>query len=61
MLAELLQRNETLVEKLSDMLAKRRLENEGHVANATQSAAMTEKQREYSAGFFSKLTAFFEL
>jgi small-conductance mechanosensitive channel/CRP-like cAMP-binding protein len=59
--AELLQQNETLVEKLSDLLAKRRLENEGHVAHALQSSVIAEKHREYRASFLSKLTAFFEL
>ncbi len=60
-LAELLLQNSALVEKLSDMLAKRRLENEGHVANVSQNAALEEKHRAYRASFFSKVSAFFEL
>ena len=59
--AELLQQNHVLVEKLSDLLAKRRLENEGHLAHAQQSAVMAEKHREYRAGFVSKLKTFFKL
>lgn len=57
----MLEQNQNLVEKLSDLLAKRRMELEGHVAHVGHSAAMEEKQREYQASFLSKLTAFFEL
>ena len=60
-LAEILQENHPLVEKLSDLLAKRRLENEGLLASAHPAAVMQEKHREYRASFLSKLKSFFEL
>ena len=60
-LAEILQENHPLVEKLSDLLAKRRLENEGLLASAHPAAVMQEKHREYRASFVSKLKSFFEL
>ena len=60
-LGELLEHNQALVEKLGDMLTKRRLENEGLLASAHPAAVMQEKRREYHAGFVSKLKSFFEL
>ena len=60
-LGELLEHNQALVEKLGDLLAKRRLENEGLLASAHPAAAMQEKRREYHASFVSKLKSFFEL
>ena len=61
MLGELLEHNQALVDKLSDLLAKRRLENEGLLASAHPAAVMQEKHREYHASFVSKLRSFFEL
>ena len=60
-LGELLEHNKTLVDKLSDMLAKRRLENEGLLASAHPAAVMQEKHREYRASFVSKVKSFFDL
>ena len=60
-LGEILQQNHTLVENLSDLLAKRRLENEGLLASAHPVAVMQEKHRQYRASFISKLKSFFEL
>ena len=60
-LGEILQQNHTLVENLSDLLAKRRLENEGLLASAHPASVMQEKHREYRASFVSKLKSFFEL
>ena len=60
-LGDLLERNKTLVDKLSDMLAKRRLENEGLLASAHPAAVMQEKHREYRASFVSKVKSFFDL
>ncbi len=60
-LGEILEANHTLVEKLSDLLAKRRLENEGLLASAHPASVMQEKHREYRASFVSKLKSFFEL
>ncbi len=60
-LGELLEHNQALVDKLSDLLAKRRLENEGIIASALPATVMQEKHREYHASFVSKLRSFFEL
>ncbi|MEP6670527.1 MAG: mechanosensitive ion channel family protein [Chthoniobacter sp.] len=60
-LAEILQENETLVEKLSELLAQRRMETEGIVASSAESAQLATKQKEYTEGFLKKLYSFFEL
>lgn len=60
-LGEIFQHNQALVEKLSDLLAKRRLENEGLLASAHPASVMQEKHRQYRASFVSKLKSFFEL
>jgi small-conductance mechanosensitive channel/CRP-like cAMP-binding protein len=59
--AEILHENEALVQKLSELLAKRRMETEGILAANTERANMTAKQREYTEGFLRKLYSFFEL
>jgi len=60
-LAEILQDNETLVQKLGELLARRHMETEGILAATTEHAEMTAKQREYTEGFLRKLYSFFEL
>lgn len=60
-LAEILQHNETLVQKLSELLAQRRMETEGIVASSSESAQLATKQKEYTEGFLKKLYSFFEL
>ncbi len=59
--AELLQENETLVHKLGDLLAQRRLETEGILASNAGHEQMMTKQKEYKAGFLKTLYSFFEL
>lgn len=59
--AELLQKNQTLVAKLGELLAQRRLETEGIVASETEKTQLTARHREYADGFIQKLCAFFEL
>ncbi len=49
-----------LIEALSDLLAKRRLQNEGIMAGAT-GAAQTARQKDYRAGFLHKIKSFFEI
>ena len=61
LVAELLQKNETLVAKLGEMLAQRRMETEGIVASEMKKPAHTARHREYAEGFIQKLYAFFEL
>jgi CRP-like cAMP-binding protein len=59
--AGLLHENEALVEQLSELLAKRRMETEGILAANTERANMSAKHREYTEGFLRKLYSFFEL
>lgn len=60
-LAEILQQNQNLVQKLGELLAKRRMETEGVLAATTERAEINAKQREYTDGFLRKLYSFFEL
>ena len=60
-MAELLQQNETLVQKLGELLAARRMETEGVLASTTEQAQIVTKKKEYTAGFLKKLSSFFEL
>jgi small-conductance mechanosensitive channel/CRP-like cAMP-binding protein len=59
--AELLQENQALVQRLGEMLAKRRMETEGVVASSAEDAQVATKQKEYTASFLKKLSSFFEL
>jgi len=49
-----------LLEALSDLLAKRRLQNEGILAGASD-ASHTARQDDYRAGFLQKIKSFFEI
>ena len=60
-LAELLQKNQTLVQKLGDLLAARRLEREGVLSSEAEKMNLQAKEKEYAAGFMKKLYSFFEL
>jgi small-conductance mechanosensitive channel len=60
-LGEILQENTALVERLGELLAMRRLENEGLLATAANQREMESKQQEYKRGFLRKLSVFFEL
>jgi small-conductance mechanosensitive channel/CRP-like cAMP-binding protein len=60
-LAEILQHNEALVQKLSELLAQRRMETEGIVASTAEGAQLATKQKEYTEGVLKKLYSFFEL
>jgi CRP-like cAMP-binding protein len=60
-LGPILAQNQPLVEQLSEMLAKRRLENEGVVAQALATDEMKAKEHEYKQGFLQRLYHFFEL
>jgi small-conductance mechanosensitive channel/CRP-like cAMP-binding protein len=57
----ILQENEALVQKLGELLAHRRMENEGILASTASHAHMTRKQAEYTEGFLKRLSSFFEL
>src|SRR5207247_1187122 len=58
---ELLQTTPALLPELSELLAQRRLATEGILAETAQKQSLLEKQREYSAGFLTKIRTFFEL
>lgn len=59
--AEILQNNPDLLQRLSELLAQRRLETEGVLAtSAERNSGLTTKE-EYAAGFLTKLCSFFEL
>ena len=59
--AEILHENPQLLEKLSELLAQRRLENEGVLASNAEKKTLVAKKQEYAAGFFARLSSFFEL
>jgi small-conductance mechanosensitive channel len=59
--AEILQGNESLVQKLGELLAQRRLETEGILASSSEQGQMATKQKEYTEGFLKKLYSFFKL
>lgn len=58
---EMLQENPDLTQKLSELLAQRKMETDGVLAATTEKASALNKRREYAAGFFAKLSSFFEL
>ncbi|MGB8354994.1 MAG: mechanosensitive ion channel family protein [Chthoniobacteraceae bacterium] len=60
-LAEVLQSNKELFQKLSEMLAQRRLETEGILASTVGGNAAGAKQEEYAANFLERLYSFFQL
>jgi small-conductance mechanosensitive channel/CRP-like cAMP-binding protein len=60
-LAQILQENSELLKTLSELLAQRRLDNEGIFASATERHAMVEKRQEYAQGFLQKLASVFDL
>ena len=57
----ILQENQELVRKLGEILAHRRMENEGILASSASHAHMQSKQAEYTEGFLQRLYSFFEL
>jgi small-conductance mechanosensitive channel/CRP-like cAMP-binding protein len=59
--AEVLQENEPLVQKLGELLARRRIETEGILASASEQSQIATKQKEYTESFLRKLYSFFEL
>jgi small-conductance mechanosensitive channel/CRP-like cAMP-binding protein len=60
-LAQILQENTAMLTSLSEMLAQRRLDNEGLLATATEHQGMSEKREEYAKGFLKTLARFFDL
>ncbi len=60
-LGEILTQNQPLVQRLGEMLAKRRLANEGLLASTIAETERKTKEAEYTQGFLRKLYSFFEL
>jgi small-conductance mechanosensitive channel/CRP-like cAMP-binding protein len=60
-IAPLLQNNSTLMQRLSEMLAQRRIENESKLASTVEKRALDIKKAEYERNFFDRVRAFFEL
>ena len=60
-IAEFLEQNSSLVQKLGELLAQRRMETEGILASTAGKEQITSKKEEYTAGFLRKLSSFFEL
>lgn len=58
---ELLQKNEPLVQNLGEILARRRMENEGILANHSTNGEIDSLQKKYTEGFLMRLYSFFEL
>ena len=58
---ELLQTTPDLLPKLSELLAKRRMETEGALAETAAKQTVLAKQQEYTEGFLARLRTFFEL
>jgi len=59
--AEVLQENTPLVQKLGELLARRRIETEGILASASEQSQILTKQKEYTESFLRRLYSFFEL
>ncbi|HWB60230.1 MAG TPA: mechanosensitive ion channel family protein [Chthoniobacteraceae bacterium] len=59
--AEVLLSNPDLLQKLSEMLARRRLETEGVLASTSEKKTIETKEQEYTANFLEKLSSFFKL
>ena len=60
-MGELLQKNPCLLERLSMLLAERRMQMEGVLASKAGAAEMKDVQNAYTARFIQKLASFFEL
>ena len=60
-MAELLRASPNTLERLSELLAKRKMENEGILKEAASQAQNQRKEREYTANFLHRLRTFFEL
>jgi small-conductance mechanosensitive channel/CRP-like cAMP-binding protein len=60
-MAEVIRDSPDCLERLSELLAKRKLENEGVLKEAASQAHHERKEREYRANFLHRLRTFFEL
>jgi small-conductance mechanosensitive channel/CRP-like cAMP-binding protein len=60
LMAEILVKHPELLQRLSELLAQRRLENEGLLAEASRATTLDRRQ-EYARGFLKRLKVFFNL
>jgi hypothetical protein len=60
-MAEVLRESPECLTALSELLAKRKLEGEGIVKDATKSDDQEKKESEYRSSFLSRLRTVFEL
>jgi len=60
-MAEVIRDSPDCLERLSEMLARRKLENEGVIKEAASQSQNEKKEREYRANFLRRLRTFFEL
>ena len=60
-MAELLRASPDCLERLSELLAKRKMETEKYAERGGFSGQNARKEREYSATFLHRLRTFFEL
>ena len=60
-LQPLIQANTALAERLSELLARRRIENEGLLAAQTHPHVVEQKRKEYALGFRRRIGALFEI
>ena len=60
-LQPLIQENKALAERLSELLARRRMQTEGILAAHTPAQVVEQKRREYTVGFRRKLGSLFEI
>ncbi len=60
-LARSLKENPDLLAQLSELLARRQMDNEGILATQTETSFIRAQQNEYAQGFVHKLRTFFEL
>jgi small-conductance mechanosensitive channel/CRP-like cAMP-binding protein len=60
-MAEVLRDSPDCLERLSELLARRKMENEGVLREAASPAQNESKKREYTASFLRRLRTFFEL
>ncbi|PYL72201.1 MAG: hypothetical protein DMF22_04890, partial [Verrucomicrobia bacterium] len=60
-MADVIRDSPDCLERLSELLARRKLENEGALKEAASLALNQRKEREYTATFLHRLRTFFEL
>jgi small-conductance mechanosensitive channel len=60
-MAQVLRDSPDCLERLSELLARRKMENEGVLKEAASQAQNEKKEREYTASFLHRLRIFFEL